>query len=202
MAGIVYALATPSMPGIVAIGATRATPARALAEANASDAWRAPEPYALACHVEVDDALAAERAIQALLVARRVHPRRAFYRATTDEARGLMALMGRAGHATSQPSQPSPELGGSSGPSGPSGPSALGGAHRAARAAIDATRMATRALAALAALAAAVPRAATPGWWWQAFLASTRFVAQKATAAAATARAAAKILARLVAVLS
>jgi hypothetical protein len=197
MAGIVYALATPSMPGIVAIGATRATPARALAEANASDAWRAPEPYALACHVEVDDALAAERAIQALLVARRVHPRRAFYRATTDEARGLMALMGRAGHATGQPSQPSPELGGSSGSSGSSG-----GAHRAARPAIDAARRATSALAALAAVAAAVPAAATPGWWWQALLASTRFVAQKATAAAATARAAAKILARLVAVLS
>ena len=182
MAGSVYALATPSMPGIVAIGATRATPARALAEANASDAWRAPEPYALACHVEVDDALAAERAIQALLVARRVHPRRAFYRATTDEARGLMALIGRAGHTE---------------PSGPGGPGgAHEGPHGAHRAAFDATTRATRAFA------AAIPAVVTPGWWWQSCLASARFVARNVTAAAATARAAAKILARLVAVLS
>ena len=179
------------MPGIVAIGATQATPARALAEANASDAWRAPEPYALACHVEVDDALAAERAIQALLVARRVHPRRAFYRATTDEARGLMALIGRAGHTTGQPGQPG--LGGPIGPSDSSGPS---GASLASLArAIDAIRALARALA------AAIPAVATPRWWWQSCLASAA-VAEKATAAAATARATAKILARLVAVLS
>ena len=181
MAGSVYALVTPSMPGIVAIGTTQTTPARALAEANAPDAWRAPEPYALACHVEVDDALAAERAIQALLVARRIHPRRAFYRATTDEARGLMALIGRAGHTE---------------PSGPGGLGGPGGPHGAHRAAFDATTRATRAFA------AAIPAAVTPGWWWQSCLASARFVARNVTAAAATARAAAKILARLVAVLS
>ena len=42
--GYIYALATPSMPGLVKIGATDRDPADRLAEANASGTWGPPEP--------------------------------------------------------------------------------------------------------------------------------------------------------------
>ena len=49
MAGYVYAFATPSMAGIVKIGATTHDPAARLADANSADTWRPPEPYELVC---------------------------------------------------------------------------------------------------------------------------------------------------------
>jgi hypothetical protein len=59
----VYAFATPSMPGMVKIGATDRDVAERLRDANASDTWRPPEPYTVVCAVRVEDAFATERAI-------------------------------------------------------------------------------------------------------------------------------------------
>jgi hypothetical protein len=90
--GAVYAFATPSMAGIVKIGATDRDVAERLRDANASDTWRPPEPYAVVCAVYVEDAFAIERAIHTLLAARRIHARREFFRVTVEEARAVFAL--------------------------------------------------------------------------------------------------------------
>ncbi len=194
MAGSVYALVTPSMPGIIAFGATVHLPARALAEANASDAWRAPEPYAIVFHAEVDDALAAERAIQALLVARRIHPRRAFYRATTEEARALIGLAGNAERTgTSHTDQAA---------SGNTRPSRVRGAIGVMPRGLLAVTGAAAETVTGAVTAAARLAMVSTGYFWRACIGSTRFVTHHVASAAATVTAAAKILARLVAVLS
>ncbi len=91
--GAVYAFATPSMPGIVKIGATTRAPPERLREANESDTWRPPEPYAAACVAWVEDAFAAERALHAMLAARRVHAHREFFRLTVAETRAAFALL-------------------------------------------------------------------------------------------------------------
>ena len=91
--GAVYAFATPSMPAIVKIGATTRDPSERLAEANASDTWRPPEPYAVACVAWVEDAFAAERTLHATLAARRVRAHREFFRLTVSEARAIFALL-------------------------------------------------------------------------------------------------------------
>jgi len=92
-AGYVYAFSTPSMPGIVKIGATDRDPSLRLAEANSSGTWSVPEPYAIAWAVPVDDAFATERAIHLILAPRRVNPRREFFRLTDDDVRALFALV-------------------------------------------------------------------------------------------------------------
>ncbi len=91
--GWVYAFGTPSMPGIVKIGATRRDPAERLREANTCDTWRPPHPYVTVCVVEVEDPFAAERAIHALLAARRVTLRHEFFDLTAHDARVLLALI-------------------------------------------------------------------------------------------------------------
>ena len=96
--GWVYALATPSMPGLVKLGATERDPSERLSEANAHDTWRPPEAYVVACATEVNDPFAVERAVHAAFAARRVHPRREFFRATADEASTLIALIANVPH--------------------------------------------------------------------------------------------------------
>jgi hypothetical protein len=96
--GSVYAFATPSMPGIVKIGATTRDPTERLREANESDTWRPPEPYAIACVAWVEDAFAAERAVHAMLAARRVtsdarRGQREFFRLTVADARAVFELL-------------------------------------------------------------------------------------------------------------
>jgi hypothetical protein len=90
MGGWIYCFVTPSMPGVVKIGATDRDPTERLREAMACT-WHLPD-YAIACAVEVEEPFAAERRIHAALALRRVHPRREFFRATADEARTLIAL--------------------------------------------------------------------------------------------------------------
>jgi hypothetical protein len=51
--GYICAFVTPSMPGLVKIGATARDPAERLAEANAATTGRPPEPYYLACSFSV-----------------------------------------------------------------------------------------------------------------------------------------------------
>ena len=93
MAGWVYGFASPSMPGVIKIGATRRDPAERLAEANASDTWRPPHAYVVACAAEVTDPFACERAIHTLLAARRVNHRAEFFEITADEASALFSLL-------------------------------------------------------------------------------------------------------------
>ena len=100
MTGWVYAFETPSMPGFLKIGATRRSPVERLEEANASDTWRPPHPYVVACAAEVADPFACERAVHALLGARRINPRNEFFDVTVDEARTVFALLSpKAAHA-------------------------------------------------------------------------------------------------------
>jgi len=93
MTGWVYAFETPSMPGFIKIGATRRSPAERLDEANASDTWRPPHPYVITCAVEVADPFAGERAVHALLAARRINPRNEFFDVTAEEARTVFSLL-------------------------------------------------------------------------------------------------------------
>jgi hypothetical protein len=93
MAGYVYAFASPSMAGIVKIGATTHDPTARLADANSADTWRPPEPYELVCAAHVPSAFATERALHTILGARRVNARREFFRASYVEARSLFALL-------------------------------------------------------------------------------------------------------------
>jgi hypothetical protein len=92
MDGYIYAFTTPSMPGVVKIGATDRDPAHRLAEANAQT-WAPPVPYVAAFTAPVANAFATERAVHALLAARRVNPRREFFALTDDEARALFAMV-------------------------------------------------------------------------------------------------------------
>ncbi len=78
------------MQGIVKIGATRREVTESPAEANKSE-WGPPEPYVVACYAQVEDPFA----VRTLIAGLRVHPRRDFYRATTDEARALFAQLDR-----------------------------------------------------------------------------------------------------------
>lgn len=91
--GWVYVFATPSMPDVVKIGATRRNPNERLDEANASDTWRPPRPYFVVCATEVADPFACERAVHALLAARRVNTRHEFFEITAHEARVLLPLL-------------------------------------------------------------------------------------------------------------
>jgi hypothetical protein len=79
------------MPGVIKIGATRREPDERLDEANASDPWRPPHPYAVTCAAQVDDPFACERAIHTLLAARRVSHE--FFELTALEARALFSLL-------------------------------------------------------------------------------------------------------------
>ncbi len=91
--GFLYALATPSMHGIVKIGATTRDVSERLCEANASHTWCPPEPYALVCCVEVEDPFAVEHRVHAAICARRVNPRREFFHATPDEVSALFGML-------------------------------------------------------------------------------------------------------------
>jgi hypothetical protein len=91
--GAVYAFVTPSMPGIVKIGATTRELTDRLREANESDTWRPPDPYAVACASWSEDAFEAERALHTALAARRVNSHREFFRLTVEETRAVFALL-------------------------------------------------------------------------------------------------------------
>ena len=100
--GWVYAFVNASMQGIVKIGATKREVSERLKEANASDTWRPPRAYVIACTAEVADPFATERAIHSILASRRVDPKREFFEITADEARGLFALLAPAPRANDE----------------------------------------------------------------------------------------------------
>ena len=89
--GSVYCIANDAMPGIVKIGATVRDPTDRLSDARAVTGGglrRASES-------SVDDAFATERALHALLAARRFEARREFFTLTHDEARALFDTVAR-----------------------------------------------------------------------------------------------------------
>jgi pantothenate synthetase len=78
---------------MIKIGATRRDVAERLREANESDTWRPPHAYVVAGAAEVEDPFAAERAIHALLAARRVNSRHEFFEITEHDARVILGLL-------------------------------------------------------------------------------------------------------------
>ena len=91
--GSVYCIANDAMPGIVKIGATVRDPTDRLSEARAVT-W-APTCFRIIAQASVDDALATERALHALLAARRFEARREFFTLTHDEGRALFDTVAR-----------------------------------------------------------------------------------------------------------
>ncbi len=82
-----YAFVTPSMPGIVKIGATTRDRLR---EANESDTWRPPEPYVFACAARVTDG----RALAPCEASRAAGPaHREFFRLTVNETRAAFRCL-------------------------------------------------------------------------------------------------------------
>jgi hypothetical protein len=96
--GWVYCLVTPSMPGVVKIGATERDPTEHLPD------------YAIAWAVEVTEPFDAERRIHVALSPRRVDSRREFFCATADEARALITLDITVGAAFVESAQTEAEL--------------------------------------------------------------------------------------------
>ena len=102
--GHVYCIANDAIPSIVKIGATVRDPEDRLREARATT-W-APSCFRIIAQVPVDDALATERALHALLAARRFEVRREFFTLTHEEARAVfdvVALVSGAGLAPQTP---------------------------------------------------------------------------------------------------
>ena len=88
----------------------RRDPNERLEEANASDTWRPPRPYVVVCATEVADPFASERAIHALLAARRVNTRHEFFEITALEARVLLSLLAAVTPAQNEQSEAEPPL--------------------------------------------------------------------------------------------
>ena len=93
MVGWVYAFESPSMPGVVKIGATDRDPEERLHEANESDT-RPPEAYRIAWAAEVDAPFIVEKRIHAAFAELRINPGREFFRITADEARQVAMVLG------------------------------------------------------------------------------------------------------------
>lgn len=93
--GYLYCFSNPSMPGILKIGMTERTPDARLIEANSSDTWRPPTPYIIEFAKKVSNPSQKEKTIHTLLeqYTIRIHPRREFFRVTTQEVSVFFDLM-------------------------------------------------------------------------------------------------------------
>jgi hypothetical protein len=93
--GYVYCFSNPSMPGILKIGMTERTPDARLREANASDTWRPPTPYAIAFSKKVSNPAQKEQTLHNLLTqyTDRLHHRKEFFRVSLEEVGAFFALM-------------------------------------------------------------------------------------------------------------
>jgi hypothetical protein len=93
--GYVYCFSNPSMPGIVKIGMTERNPILRLAEANRPYTWSPPTPYVLEFAKHVKNPKKKEGHIHNFLgkVATRIHPRREFFRISTEIVRGIFDII-------------------------------------------------------------------------------------------------------------
>jgi hypothetical protein len=83
------------MPGILKVGMTERTPEIRLGEANASDTWRPPTPYKVEFAKKVSYASSKEKTLHILLeqYTDRIHPRREFFRVSSEEVLKFFELM-------------------------------------------------------------------------------------------------------------
>lgn len=94
--GWVYVLTNPSMPGLVKVGMTRATPAERARELSRSTG--VPHPFVVAAAAKVSDPAATERALHRALAPNRVNARREFFRIKPEAAaRALRTASGNPG---------------------------------------------------------------------------------------------------------
>jgi hypothetical protein len=93
--GYIYCFSNPCMPGILKVGMTERTPNIRLGEANASDTWRPPMPYKIEFAKKISDASGKEKTLHTLLeqYTERIHPRREFFRVSSEEVRKFFDLM-------------------------------------------------------------------------------------------------------------
>jgi len=91
--GYIYCMSNPSMPGILKVGMTERTPDIRLGEANASDTWRPPTPYTIEFAKKVSNASGKEKTLHILLEQCRIHPRREFFRNSSEKIRTFFDLM-------------------------------------------------------------------------------------------------------------
>jgi len=93
MAGYLYCLSNPSMPGILKVGMTSRTPPERLKEANSSDTFRPPTPYLLEFAKHVFQVK--EKILHEILdkYTERVHPRREFFRSSLEEIKLFFKLI-------------------------------------------------------------------------------------------------------------
>jgi hypothetical protein len=95
------------MPDIVKIGATVRDPVDRLNEARATT-W-APTCFRIVARASVDDALATEHALHALLAPRRFEARREFFTLTHEEAHALFDIVARVAVGAHQASRVAPD---------------------------------------------------------------------------------------------
>jgi len=83
------------MPGIYKIGITKRTPEERLREANRSDTWKPPTPYAIELAKKVFNPAQKEKTIHTLLskFSERIHPQREFFRVSLENVHLVFDLM-------------------------------------------------------------------------------------------------------------
>ena len=83
------------MPGILKVGMTERTPEARLSEANSPDTWRPPTPYKIEFAKKVSNHPQKEKTLHTLLeqYTDRIHPRREFFKVSSEEVRKFFDLM-------------------------------------------------------------------------------------------------------------
>jgi len=92
--GFLYCMSNVSMPGLFKIGFTQRTPEERLREANKPDTWKAT-PFKIEFAKKVFNAKNKEKTLHRLLeqYADRIHPRREFWKVSTEEISAFFDLM-------------------------------------------------------------------------------------------------------------
>lgn len=104
--GYIYCFSNDSMPGILKIGMTKLLPESRLKYANLPNTWKPPTPYKIVFAKKVNNYKQKEITLHLILAkyAKRIHPRREFFRVLPEEVKTLFDLIdGEWIHVTSEP---------------------------------------------------------------------------------------------------
>ena len=104
--GYIYCFSNDSMPGILKIGMTKLLPESRLKYANLPNTWKPPTPYKIVFAKKVNNYKQKEITLHLILAkyAKRIHPRREFFRVLPEEVKTLFDLIdGEWIHTTSEP---------------------------------------------------------------------------------------------------